>query len=140
MFEETSLHMLGLVLSLGHNGKACLHPSELIDFQVIAMTGIHHVKIAYCSCRKPLAKYQQLLHEGLFPAMEKHPQTATTFDMLETFHKLTLSSKVNLYDFYLFILHCRDPLRTHHVLVSFIYDSMRNPVMISISAITYEPA
>jgi hypothetical protein len=35
-----------------------------------------------------------------YPASFERPRTAFSFDLLETFHKLTLQGKINLYDFY----------------------------------------
>ena len=35
-----------------------------------------------------------------YPASFNRPRTAFTFDLLETYHKVTLQGKLNLYDFY----------------------------------------
>ena len=35
-----------------------------------------------------------------YPASFSRPRTAFSFDLLETYHKLTLQGKLNLYDFY----------------------------------------
>jgi len=35
-----------------------------------------------------------------YPASFHRPKTAFTFDLLETYHKVTLQGKLNLYDFY----------------------------------------
>ena len=43
-----------------------------------------------------------------YPASFNHPQTAFSFDLLETYHKVTLQGKLNLYDFYLAIMHKLD--------------------------------
>ena len=35
-----------------------------------------------------------------YPASFNRPRTAVSFDLLKTYHKLTLQGKLNLYDFY----------------------------------------
>ena len=44
--------------------------------------------------------WAQLLREQWFPATLSCPQTAFTFDSLETFHELMLQGKMNVYDYY----------------------------------------
>jgi hypothetical protein len=44
------------------------------------------------------------MRAGWFPVTCNRPQTAFTFDVLNTFHKLTLQGKTTLYDFYHTIL------------------------------------
>lgn len=48
----------------------------------------------------PGHRREQLLRHRLFPATLKVPQAAFTFDVLDTFHTLTLQSKIAAYDFY----------------------------------------
>lgn len=43
-----------------------------------------------------------------YPASFDRPRTAFSFDLLETYHKLTLQGKLNLYDFYLAIMQKSD--------------------------------
>lgn len=43
-----------------------------------------------------------------YPASFSRPQTAFSFDLFETYHKLTLRGKLNLYDFYLAIMQKSD--------------------------------
>ena len=43
-----------------------------------------------------------------YPASFNRPRTAFTFDLLETYHKVTLQGKLNLYDFYLAIMQKTD--------------------------------
>ncbi|KAH8103218.1 hypothetical protein DFH11DRAFT_1692670 [Phellopilus nigrolimitatus] len=75
-FEKTSLRALGLRVQLGH---------DAFDM---------------CSCGEASLPFVQLLRAGLFPATIDRPRTAFTFDMLDTFHELTLQGKTNAYDFY----------------------------------------
>jgi hypothetical protein len=43
-----------------------------------------------------------------YPASFNRPRTVFTFDLLETYHKVTLQGKLNLYDFYHAIMHKSD--------------------------------
>ena len=43
-----------------------------------------------------------------YPASFGRPKTAFTFNLLDTYHKLTLQGKLNLYDFYHAILNKSD--------------------------------
>ena len=52
--------------------------------------------------------YRQLLRMRWYPASFHRPKTAFTFDLLETYHKVTLQGKLNLYDFYHAIMHKTD--------------------------------
>ena len=52
--------------------------------------------------------YRQLIRMGWYPASFNHPRTMFSFDLLGTYHKVTLQGKLNLYDFYLAIMHKSD--------------------------------
>jgi hypothetical protein len=111
---------LGLFIPLGHDGAKCcaphLPPPAII--QVIAMSGVHAVKVLYCRCPQPLPQWKQLFRADLFPATDKRCKTAVTMDLLEAQHKLSHAAKVNLYEFYMSILRRSNPLGTAHTLVS----------------------
>lgn len=97
-----------MVIHIGHAYGACPAPELLNDtFVVMDMTGIHYLRLQYCGCSQGghLESYQQLLREAWYPASFERPRTAFTFDLLDTYHKLTLQGKLNLYDFYFGILH-----------------------------------
>ena len=53
-----------------------------------------------CSHSSFLEPFRQLLRFRLYPASILRPKTAFTFDLLDTFHKLSMQAKLNLYDFY----------------------------------------
>lgn len=94
---------MGLRIQLGHTGAACSCPLPgPIDFCVIDITGIHFVAIDFCDCRHEgiVHKRTQLLRAGWFPATFNRPQTVFTFDILSTYHELTLQGKITVYDFY----------------------------------------
>ena len=83
------------------------------------ISGPHFVTIDYCHCRdEPLSTWNQLLREKWFPATLTRPQTAFTFDCLETFHELTLQGKTNLYDYYHTLLRRSDNANLSNSIVS----------------------
>ena len=69
---------------------------------VIDLSGHHTVCVRFCKCSKNgfLENYRQLLRVGWYPASVLRPQTVFTFDLLDTYHKILLQGKLNLYDFY----------------------------------------
>ncbi|THU89748.1 hypothetical protein K435DRAFT_677270 [Dendrothele bispora CBS 962.96] len=109
-FEKISLRRLGLVIQLGHqDGSKCPQPvSGPSKFVIVHHNGIHRVRMMYCGCEASLSsqtgsmhhKWEQLMRNRMFPATHTRPSTACTFQMLNWFHVLTLSSKVTAYDFY----------------------------------------
>ena len=101
-FAKDSLQNLGLRYQLGHSSAPCPCPCPgQSKFVVFDLSGPHNVSIDYCQCgEEQLPFWTQLLREGWFPATLSRPQTAFTFDCLETFHELTLQGKTNIYDFY----------------------------------------
>lgn len=103
-FEEVELRALGFVLGLGHNGGICTTAgrfSRVPDLiTVMHPNGIRKVRVRYCSCpSNGDLPWQQLLDHGLIPATHDRPNTAFTFDVLEQFQHLNLTSKVSAYDF-----------------------------------------
>lgn len=76
------------------------------------MNGWHKVQVMFCTCNDTNTpwdeRYRQLLRMRWYPASFNRPRTAFSFDLLETYHKLTLQGKLNLYDFYLAIMQKTD--------------------------------
>jgi hypothetical protein len=102
-FQRTSLQELGLIFYLGHQHTACPLAKSSQQILVIDMNGIHHLSVQFCACEDApgwVDHYRQLLRMRWYPATFDRPQTAFTFDLLNTYHKLTLQGKLNLYDFY----------------------------------------
>jgi hypothetical protein len=67
------------------------------------LNGLHNVRVTFCTCDPNLQwgeRYRQLLRMRWYPASFSRPRTAFSFDLLETYHKVTLQGKLNLYDFY----------------------------------------
>ena len=103
-FRDVSLKSLGLVVHLGHGGQRCDIPGELIkDFTIVNTTGIHYIDVQFCGCYKSTGGSHhrtQLLRASLFPATHIRPTIAFTFNVLDTFHLLTLQSKISAYNYY----------------------------------------
>lgn len=104
-FEKASLHSLGFTLYLGHDGSPCplnrLRSST--KFVVVHTNGIHDRNIEYCICSPSNHSYDnllQLVRNRLFPATKDFPRSVFTFEVLEDFHRHSLSSKTSAYDYY----------------------------------------
>ncbi|PPQ76961.1 hypothetical protein CVT24_009371 [Panaeolus cyanescens] len=118
-FEKAGLSELGLRVQLGHDGLPCSLPQEgPADFLVFDLNGVHHVNVDFCGCphSQTTQRWQQLLRTKWFPSTILRPKTAFTFDCLDTFHKLTLQGKGNIYDFYHTILHKHDCANIHRTI------------------------
>ncbi|KAE9384818.1 hypothetical protein BT96DRAFT_841681, partial [Gymnopus androsaceus JB14] len=103
-FERIPLKAIGVIIQLGHNaGSNCANPRWCEDFTVIHTNGIHSVRLGYCDCSNSLLAgewRQQLMRRRWFPATHLDPRTAATYQVLKTFHVMTLQGKVTTYDFY----------------------------------------
>jgi hypothetical protein len=88
----------------------------------INLSGVHQVDVTFCGCGNEdglqVSRNRQLLRFGWYPASHKRPQTAFTFDFLDTYHKLSLQGKLNLFDFYNAILQKTDNRGGHRKIVS----------------------
>lgn len=118
-FDRTSLHALGFVYYLGHDGDPCPVESQPRGLMIIDMNGRHKVRIGFCTCGiSRNERYRQLLRMNWYPASFSRPMTAFSFDLLETYHKVTLQGKLNLYDFYHAIMQKTDNQGRSKVMVS----------------------
>jgi hypothetical protein len=121
-FEKTSLNDLGYCFYIGHQHLPC--PSSDPKTQallVIDVNGVHHLNVQFCTCTEDtgwIEKYRQLLRIGWYPASFRQPKTAFTFDLLDTYHKIALQGKLNLYDFYSSIMQKTDNCGRKKVTVS----------------------
>jgi len=107
-FNRASLHSLGLICHLEHGGTACPVESQSYDLLIVDINGWHKVQVKFCACGSSTSRperYRQLLRMRWYPASFNRPRTAFSFDLLETYHKLTLQGKINLYDFYHAVMH-----------------------------------
>ena len=111
-FKRITLRDLDHTFYLGHEHTVC--PSTKSKSQVILVidvNGVHYINVQFCECSenaKWVEMYRQLLRVGWYPASFGKPKTAFTFGILNTYHKLTLQGKLNLYDFLLSILQKTD--------------------------------
>lgn len=75
----------------------------------------------FCTCTEAVwwvEDYRQLLRVGWYPASYRRPKTAFTFDVLDSYHKITLEGKLGLYDFYSSILQKSDNCSRKKAVVS----------------------
>jgi CxC2 like cysteine cluster associated with KDZ transposases len=111
-FDKVTLQQLGLRYQLGHGGSRCPMPTPgPSNFLVFDTTGIHHVTVDFCDCTHHVFHQRtQFLRARWFPATVNRPKTVFTFDVLESFHELSLQGKTTSYDFYHSILRRSDNL------------------------------
>jgi hypothetical protein len=105
------LQSIGLKVHLGHHGHCCPFPStENKNFTVIDTSGVHNVTLVFCGCVGAAAEHPrvQLLRVNWFPASVDRPESAFTFDVLDSFHLVTLQGKISAYDFYYSLAHKSD--------------------------------
>jgi len=99
-FETYALRDLGLILYLGHNGTRCpvsFGPKPMV---ILHTNGIHRCLVQFCDCSDHVSNLKQLVYSRLFPATVSSPATAFSFELLTTFHQLTLCSKITPYDYF----------------------------------------
>ena len=91
-----------MIVNLGHAGDCCPTPADPQRLLVVDLSGHHTISVRFCKCSKDgfLENFRQLLRVSWYPASTLRPQTVFTFDLLDTYHKVSLQGKLNLYDFY----------------------------------------
>jgi len=108
-YDNITLHDLGYVLNLGHNGHSCPNNMEESGgnwfcghFTIIHSTGIFVHQLNWCRCNdeKVEDRHLQLLRFGIFPSTVIKPQTAFTFDVLDHFLIDALECKTSARSFY----------------------------------------
>ena len=64
--------------------------------------GMHRMTVKYCQCRigEHLDEYTQLLRARLWPATIDEPETATTFEAMDDFNRLSMLGRLSAYDYY----------------------------------------
>ena len=86
----------------------------MTEFTVVDTNGVHLTDMQFCGCYGSPGGSQsrnQLLRAGLLPSTHARPVTAFTFDVLDSFHLLTLQGKTTAYDFYYSLAHKSDNTR-----------------------------
>ncbi|VDC03138.1 unnamed protein product [Peniophora sp. CBMAI 1063] len=96
---------LSIELQLMHPaGEQCtLHGVQVVDnFAVVHETGIHRTRLLYCSCAngRKVDHWAQLMRSRLWPATTSAPKTATTFEALDTFLRLSMLGRLSGYDYH----------------------------------------
>lgn len=125
-FENATLESLGLVVNLAHPSDICPVGTETQRILVIDLSGYHFVCIRFCMCSRNsyLEHFRQLLRVRWFPASVLRPKTVFTFDLLDTYHKISLQGKLNLYDFYSTIMQKTDNCGRSKVQVCRLFGSL----------------
>jgi hypothetical protein len=94
---------------IGHDNGTCRLPSSAVkNFTVVDTSGIHTLPVCFCECSGAPHRRIQLLRAGWMPASLERPRSAFTFDVLDTFHLLTLQGKISAFDFYYALEHKSD--------------------------------
>ena len=123
-FDKITLSSVGLRVQLGHGGGTCPCPQPgPPNFLVFDVTGVHPVSVDFCDCGQDCLNHwhTQLLRSWWFPTTFNRPQTVFTFELLDTFHELTLQGKTTLYDFYYMILRKSDNPKLGKSIVGLLY-------------------
>ncbi|KAF9777745.1 hypothetical protein BJ322DRAFT_1015458 [Thelephora terrestris] len=110
-YQSTSFCELGLHFYIGHHHTSCPSAENVQQILVTDLSGAHHINIQFCLCKEApgwVGHYRQLLRIGWYPTSFDRPKTAFTFNLLDTYHKLTLQGKLDFYDFYSSILQKTD--------------------------------
>jgi hypothetical protein len=103
-----SLEQLGLVVRFdGINGEQCKCSEEDKTFKFLEVyhtNGAHRIKYYQCGCNTDeMSSHtitpEQLISNGLFPATDKNPQRAFTFQLLHEYDILNLYGYVNIKQF-----------------------------------------
>ena len=108
--DNVTLESLGLIINLHHSTDTCPVGPEIQRITVIDNSGYHFVRVRFCMCSRSsfLEPFRQLLRFRWYPASVLRPKTVFTLDLLDTYHKLSLQGKLNLYDFYTMIMQKTD--------------------------------
>ncbi|KIM74801.1 hypothetical protein PILCRDRAFT_35888, partial [Piloderma croceum F 1598] len=83
----------------------------------VNVNGIHTITLQFCGCVGAPHPHNQLLAASWFPASLDQPQTAFTFDVLDTFQLLNLQGKFSAFNFYYSLDHKTDNTGVHSVQV-----------------------
>ncbi|KAH8813613.1 hypothetical protein DL96DRAFT_525303 [Flagelloscypha sp. PMI_526] len=100
-FKPSALADLGFVLHLGHDGSPCDNTEELPRTFVIGHTNrLHTIPVRFCGCHGAEADHIQLTAAGLFPATVSRPESAFTFELLDTFEAHSLVSGLSAHHYF----------------------------------------
>ena len=96
------MHQLSqLVLLTPCSHRQYVEVVDQVTLTVIHTNGSHSITFIRCHCATcpSITKAQLLLRHRLWPGSVVNPETAITFDALDTFQKLSLQGKISVYDY-----------------------------------------
>jgi len=94
------LKSLGLTIQLNH-GTICENPLPChSSMTVIHTNGIHEVAFLYCGCSRAIPQNLQLLRRQIYPSSQLNIMSCATFEVLNSLHKITLTTKSSTFDLY----------------------------------------
>jgi hypothetical protein len=67
---------------------------------VIHTNGIHEVTFQYCGCGRAISQWLQLLRRRIYPSSQINIMTCATFELLDSLHKISLTTKASTHDLY----------------------------------------
>lgn len=112
---------IGIMVQLVHEaGEACFRPHRVKNFSVMHTNGIHRMTINFCRCSLGvhLDDYTQLLRARLWPATIDDPETATTFEAMDDFNRLSMLGRLSSYDYHKAMQACTDAVGLLKIAVS----------------------
>lgn len=79
---------------------ALLDPNGKPWFLIVHTTGVHYLSVKFCRCRAHEQDHMQLLDRSLYPATQRRPRTAFTFQLLDDFYIENLECKTSARNYY----------------------------------------
>ncbi|KAI0323993.1 hypothetical protein GY45DRAFT_1263709 [Cubamyces sp. BRFM 1775] len=115
-WQRRSLHDLGLVIYLNHDGDICYSSPGPRKMTVVHEHGIHSAAIAFCHCQDDDAgslvpEPLQLIKFGLFPGSWQQPLTAYTVNGLRDYQLLSLQSPITALDYITYLRRVTDNIQ-----------------------------
>lgn len=123
-YISTCLADIGMIWSLFHeDGTTCSSQGSTRKIQVLHTNGLHSISYYLCRCHLQIQNPQtvspkQLLVNRLFPATDKSPTSAFTFELLELFDSLNLIGFINFKQFCDAVMGCSSKDSQNHGEVS----------------------
>ena len=86
-------------------------------------TGLHATRVHFCRCSVGISvdRYTQLIRARLWPATVTDPETATTFEALEDFNRLSMLGRLTSYDYYKGMMASTDAFGLRKIPVSVLF-------------------
>lgn len=101
VWAKRSLVDLGLVVYLGHRGRACnLDSKEYAELYVGDLNGFTSIVVQFCTHAGAPSRSQQLLAAGLFPCSDTRHHSAFTLSLLDTYNIFTTLGQTSAHKYY----------------------------------------